>query len=69
MRKATRTALAVIALAGGLSIAAPQAEKAEAKTPAAWCKDGTWSWSRGRGTCSWHGGCVKTWTWRGYRCR
>lgn len=63
-----RIVLATLALGAGLAIAVPAAEKAEAKTPAAWCKNGRWSWSSGRGTCSWNGGCVKTWTWRGYRC-
>ena len=68
MKKKTRVALAALTLTGALTIAAPQPEKAEAKAPAAWCKNGRWSWSSGRGTCSWNGGCVKTWTWRGYRC-
>lgn len=36
--------------------------------PQALCFDGWRSKSSGRGTCSWHGGCIKTWTWRGYRC-
>jgi hypothetical protein len=69
MKKTARIAFAALALTAGLGIAAPQVETVEAKAvPAARCKDGTWSWSRGRGTCSWHGGCVKRWTWRGYRC-
>ena len=63
-----RIILATLALGAGLAIAVPAVEKAEAKTPAAWCRDGWRSRSSGRGTCSWHGGCVKTWTWRGYRC-
>lgn len=39
----------LVLIAGGFLAAAPAAN-------AVWCKDGTWSNSTGRGTCSWHGG-------------
>jgi len=59
-----RTSQAVFVLFAGLSFAP---HRVTAK-PAAFCRDGWVSRSSGRGTCSWHGGCIKTWTRRGYRC-
>lgn len=60
-----RALLAIIILTVGLNLAPT---RADAAAPAALCRDGWVSRSSGRGTCSWHGGCIKTWTWRGYRC-
>ena len=48
-KKLAAVALIAGVIAGSAISIAPAAN-------AAWCNDGTWSNSSGRGTCSWHGG-------------